>query len=161
MPVEVRDLGFEAIKAQFGSSLSGDVGSVRFGSVGDAASAEHVRNDGRGSGLTVATVLSFHEFGAGVPERSVVRAWADENHAALGDAFQTGVLEQLSGFGSPQATLSRIGKIAAEGMARHLRASIPPPLAESTLANPDRNPNGIPLLDTGQILGSLDFEVDA
>lgn len=158
--IEVKDQRdrFDAIMAAFADSPGA---SVKFGSVGSAAGALHVPNDGGPAELPVATILAFQEYGtARIPERSLVRAWTDGHHRELGDAFKTGVLRQLAAQGSTTATLELVGKVAREGMTRRLWSRIPPPLAAATLANPNRDPRGIPLVDTQQIMDSLGAEVE-
>lgn len=159
MSVEVKDTdrGWEAVVSAFDDSPGA---SVKFGSVGAAAAADHISNDGKPSGMTTAGILAVHEFGVGVPERSVVRVWVDSNHAALGDAFRTGVLDQLSGNGTTEKTLDRIGKVGAEGMRRRIRGFIEPALSARTQADPNRDPRMIPLYDTQQIIDSIDREVE-
>lgn len=149
---------FDEVIAAFDDSPGA---TVKFGSVGPRAAAGHIRNDGTVTDTPVATILSFHEYGLGVPERSVLRAWTDENkRSTIGDAFRTGVLSQFSGYGSTADTLDRIGKVATEGMQRRVRGFVPPPLSPVTMANPYRDQRGIPLLDTTQILESLGHETD-
>lgn len=143
------------------AAYRGATGVVKFGSVGTAAAKNHIANDGRDSGLPVATILAIHEYGVGVPERSVIREWVAGNADVLRRAHSTGTQRELAGRGTREDTYKSVGKAASEGLQRRIRNFIPPPLSPRTMANPDRDPRGIPLWDTGQILDSLGYEVES
>lgn len=57
---------------------------LRVGVIGDGASKPHEGAEG----LTVAEIAAKHELGLGVPERSFIRAWVDQNRARLDEEMR-------------------------------------------------------------------------
>jgi hypothetical protein len=97
-------------------------------------------------------VAAAHELGLGVPERSWLRGWADENedeNAALMKRIARGIakgdipLEQLA----EQTALSM-----TSGIQERISRGIPPPLSQTTI---DRKGSSVPLIDTGQLRTSI------
>lgn len=148
------DAKFQAIRAAFDSA--GGTAAV-FGSVAPKSSEVHYDNEGKPTDLNTATTLAVHEFGLAphAPERSVIRAGVISSKAQLARTFKTGVLRMLAGQGDAVQTMEGVGKRAAEEFRRRIMSSIPPPLSARTMADPNRDPRGIPLLDTGQIMDSI------
>jgi hypothetical protein len=106
---------------------------------------------------TVGDVATANEFGLGVPERSFIRAWADEqeaeNQAALrkiGEAVTKGTLP------SAEVGLERLGlKMVGEIQAR-IAGGIDPPNAPATIA---RKGSSTPLINYGQLRSSVRHKV--
>lgn len=103
-------------------------------------------------GTTVGDVATFHEFGLGVPERSFIRSWADENQ----DKVKAFIKEQKAKGTSDDQTLERVGLLAVGGIQEKIASNIPPPLAASTIA---RKGSSTALIDTGQLRASISYEV--
>lgn len=125
-----------------------------------AQGGETVHNESK---LTLLELAAIHEFGspkAGIPERSFIRGTLDsaEAKASMAKLF---------------ADLARkviLGKMSAEKAARIIGAymvtliktriltgdGIPPPNAQSTI---DRKGSSRPLVDTGQLVGAITYEV--
>jgi len=108
-------------------------------------------------GLTVAEVAEINEFGLGVPERSFVRAFAEETEAEhvetmrkLGEAIVKGRTTAIAGL-EAVASLYR-GKIQAK-----VASGIDPANAESTIR---QKGSATPLIDTGQLRSSVDARVE-
>ena len=60
--------------------------------------------------------------------------------------------------GTPKSELPK-GRTASTRIAG-IMARLPPPLAQSTQANPDRDQRMIPLFDTGQLLRAISVKID-
>lgn len=104
------------------------------------------------SGLTVAEVAAFHEFGLGVPQRSFIRSWFDEaieeNRALIHSQLRLVVQRKLT----LDVALERIALKLEANIKRRIRNRIPPPLAQSTI---DRKGSSVPLIDTGQLRNAI------
>ena len=123
-----------------------------------------VRDDGRprsGGGPTNAELVTIHEFGVDtenvkIPGRSFIRSTLDKNLAAyrrLGrELAGRAVLGQIK---LTQA-LSLLGLQVEKDIRARIRAGIPPPLADSTIA---RKGSTIPLIDTSQMIRSITHKV--
>lgn len=163
--IEDRDLGWRAI-ADAVQALDGR--SVLVGSTGPEAAAPYVDPEsGRENDFHVALLLSWHEFGIGVPERSVVRAWADERPREFKDrTLVAPFAKALDSAGDGVGELEGVGETLSKSMRTRLEAGISPGLSSATIANRDRpselarDGRELPLLDSLQILGSLTFRVD-
>ena len=117
--------------------------------------AEGSASHGEVSNIDVAL---FHEFGTeDIPERSFIRAWADENEAAnserlrkIGEAVVRGAVPSV------EVGLERFGALAVADVQRRIVSGIPPELADSTVA---RKGSSTPLVDTGQLKSSVTYQV--
>lgn len=156
---DIQTLDLIAMEELIGEEFNGTI--VKFGSIGRDAEAEFIRNDGTPSGLSVANIVTFHEFGLGVPIRSSVGAWTDGHKRDIGDTFREGVENLLDGFGDAQSVGEAIGEMASVGIGEFIEEdNVRPELGDWWLHDPWRDPDGIPLFDTGQIVGSMSFEVE-
>lgn len=104
-------------------------------------------------GLTVVEVGTFHEFGLGVPRRSFIADWEDENEAKhkaqlrqMAQAVVTGKVESV------EQGLARLGTLYQAEVQKRISDGIEPPLAESTIR---RKGSSKPLIDTGQLRSSI------
>ena len=109
-----------------------------------------------GSNITIAELAAIHEFGLGVPERSFLRAWFDQNEDRA-RSFVTELLKAVvKGKYSKEQALELLGtKLQAEIQAR-ISAGIDPANAPSTIA---RKGSATPLIDTGQLRSSMSYKV--
>lgn len=110
------------------------------------------------SGITNAQLALIHEFGLGVPERSFLRATFDQLkdiwHAFVAKVFKPvadGKIDLMK-------ALALIGERVKSDIKRRITqgSGIPPPNAPSTIA---RKGSDRPLVDTGRLVGSIDYEV--
>lgn len=85
-----RDNGYKALFNRLARQNQGRV--VDVGVIGSKAAGIY-----EGTGLTVADVASFHEFGRGVPERSFIRAYVDEHRNEIEDLLRKTALRVISG----------------------------------------------------------------
>jgi len=103
---------------------------LKVGAIGDAAAAKHKD----GNGATVGEIITAHEFGLGnVPERSIIRAYVDENRPRIAEMVKRVGVQTALGKISAVAGLKLIGfKIVGEIQAR-MAEGIPPPLSPEYL----------------------------
>lgn len=130
--------------------------SLTLGVQGPQAAAEHRDPDGASSGLTVGELAAIHELGLGVPERSWLRAWFEENHKRVVEDLRTGLVQVVAG----RMTVDQLGEVLGVRYVGDIQArisnGIPPPLADSTIA---RKGSSVPLIDTGQLRSAITYVV--
>lgn len=111
-----------------------------------------------GEGATVAEVASYQEFGTEtIPERSFIRAWADENqekNLQMGEKiFALAVARGLD----PIQAVNQIGQKLVSSIQARIAAGIPPALDPKTIS---RKGSSTPLIDTGQLKASIRYKVE-
>lgn len=112
------------------------------------------RDDGA---VTNPQLAAWHEYGTSrVPARPFIRPTMDANFGkyrkmAAKLADQVMALRMTKG-----AALKLIGMAAVADVKARIRAHIPPPLADSTS---DAKGSTTPLIDSGQLLGAITYEV--
>ena len=107
-------------------------------------------------GKTTAQIGAIHEFGLGVPMRSFVRGYMDENTDTIVQ-MQDAALGRILDGADPRAEAGRLGLRLESGMRERILARINPPLAASTKRR--RGENAVPLVDTSQLLGAIRSKV--
>lgn len=128
------------------------LGSVSVGVLGPAANEQH----GEGE-LTTAQIAEIHEFGLGVPRRSFILDWANENEPAIKKKMADLFRPVLLGKRTTEQAYALFGVWAQGQIQARISAGIDPPLAASTIA---RKGSSKPLIDTGQLRTSISFKVD-
>jgi hypothetical protein len=146
--VQVRDNGAARLVRTVGSGA----GSVDVGALGPRAMAVH-----GDSGVTVAQVLEWAEFGIGQPMRSWLRDWIEQSQAEILAVQRREYARVLSGAQSKDQALARIGVWIVGQIQARIAAGIPPANAESTIA---RKGSSTPLIDTGQARSSIASRVN-
>lgn len=150
-----RDGGFAALFKRLGDSA----GLVLTVGIHGPEGKEPAENpDGKPAGpLTVADIATIHEYGLGHnPERSFIRAWADENKAQNEQALIKIGQAVVQGKFTAEQGLDRAGvRFVAEIQAR-IKAHIPPPLQLKTI---ERKKSSTPLIDKGQLWSSIRHKV--
>lgn len=107
---------------------------------------------------TIAEIATFHEFGIGVPERSWLRGWFDENRESIKREIRKAGKAVIEGRLEPAAALDLLGqKFVGDIKARISSGADFEPLAESTIA---RKGSTRPLIDTGRMIGAISHEVN-
>ncbi len=106
--------------------------------------------------LTVADVATFNEFGLGVPERSFIRAWYDEQGAANRAKFRALSARVLRGELTQERMLEQLGLLFVGQIQQRITDGIAPENAESTKK---QKGSSKPLIDTGQLRQSITYEV--
>lgn len=110
-------------------------------------------------GLSHATVLAIHEFGGGnVPARMPIKKGLIAGKRKIDKAWKTGVEKIHAGTAGAELAEEAMSEILVDAIKDGIRKGLPPALAASTLANPDRDSRGIPLLDTEQLIDSIEAE---
>lgn len=129
---------------------------VKVGIFGDAASETKEGRDETGLATNV-EVASFHEFGLGNnPERSFIRATVDDSLEEIKELQRKvgkGILQRR--FSEAQG-LGIIGAFVQAEIQKRIQAGIPPDLTDATK---DRKGSSTPLIDTGQLIQSIAWEV--
>lgn len=109
------------------------------------------------SSFTVAQVASFHEFGTEtIPERSFLRGTLAAKKNEIGTAAARFLKDRIYQKVSTEGALNRLGLYVKSLIQGRIRAGIAPPLEETTIA---RKGSSKPLIDTGQLLNSIQHEV--
>lgn len=146
--------------------------SAKIGAVGEEASEAHE------GGPTNATLLAIHELGADIdvgersdvatrethaaikvhiPERRPIRRTFAEKRGELISLTARVARDVLAGKLDPIAAMGIIGAWGAAAIKRTITAGLTPPNAPSTIA---KKGSSKPLVDTGQLVGSISFVVD-
>lgn len=147
-PVSVQDRG--------AARLIRDAANAHFEiKLGVFGSEKHANPDGSPGPLTVAQLLEIHELGLGVPERSVLRAWAEKHEGDIQNDMRAAVRQTLLGRLSPERAAKLLGvRWVGQLQVFISTGQVQPPLAESTI---DRKGSSTPLLDTAQLKSALTF----
>lgn len=160
MKVEIidKDHGWNDL-ARFFRRNGGKTPAAKAGIVGAKGAAMH--EDAKhedGQPMSNADLALVHEFGADrVPERSFIRAAFDANRERYIEQFKTLIGAVYDRKLTLRRALGLLGQQASSDMRNKIRAGIPPPNAEATIA---RKGSSKPLIDSGQLINSVSYEVD-
>lgn len=153
--VKARGPGMKRVK-QIAASLSKPI------KVGTLAKAGTHKSDAR-SGLSVAEIAFWNEYGTRrpdgsvhIPERPAFREAATELAGKPAQMFIRGQLSQATTAAATTQALERIGLYAQSVVRRHLVDLKDPPNAAVTVL---RKGSTNPLVDTGQLVRSISYEV--
>jgi len=130
--------------------------TIEVGIFEDAGTAQKIAGDGQGPvEATLAEIASFHEFGLGVPQRSFLRAWFDENEERLFATF----VDRLGANGPTgwAVALNQVALWVQADIQLRITKHIPPPLKKATV---DRKKSSTPLIDTGQLRAAITARVN-
>jgi len=145
--VTVRDRGYNRLMRRLQRKNS--QAEVTVGVHDDAGS--------HGDGASVAEIAAFHELGLGVPERSWLGGWVDENEAENKTALRQVGKDLIKGrIGSVEQGLERFGHAAVGGIQQRISDGIEPELADSTVA---QKGSSTPLIDKGTLRTSITHKV--
>ena len=101
-------------------------------------------------GTAMDVIGAAHEFGdAHVPQRSYLRAWAEENAGPAQDKMQAAFEKHED---DPQSALEEFAQWAIAGIKQRIRDNIAPELSEQTIK---RKGHDIALIDTEQLINSI------
>lgn len=127
---------------------------IRLGVVGKDAGKAH-----EGTTMTIAQLAEIHELGLGVPERSFLRAWAEQNEAQIEADLRQAMKRILQGRLTPAQAAQLIG-VRFVGQLQQFIADgkVQPPLSPSTVA---QKGSSVPLIDTGQLRSAISFLVES
>ncbi|ETS31164.1 hypothetical protein PTE_03118 [Photorhabdus khanii NC19] len=91
-----------------------------------------------------------------IPERSFLRSTFNENKGKYANKLAKSIKSELKNNGDPQQALEKLGEIVARDVKRKIQAGIDPPLSQATIK---RKKSSKPLIETGQLLQSITYEV--
>lgn len=148
--IRVIDRGYKKFLARIESFAKRQSDAVTVGFHSDAGSHD--------AGVTVVELASWHEFGIGVPERSMIRSWVDENEAEIREqVVNIGNGVASGAIATKQQALNLFGVWAQGDIQVRITEGIAPGLADSTLKK--KGDKTTPLIFTGQLLSSVTFKV--
>lgn len=150
MKIRETDRGWKALKAR----LDKFAGAVKEITVGI-----HAQDGDAPKGDTkLLDVALAHEFGLGVPRRSFIADWHEENRAkheqqmiAMAKAIVAGTVP------SAEVAAQRLANLWVGEVQKRIVAGIAPALAEETVR---RKKSSTPLIDTGQLRSSVSYAID-
>jgi hypothetical protein len=144
---------------------------VTVGVHGDDGAQDHEGGSGfarddtaQSSGLTVAEVGGFHEFGVspfqlrsgavhpGIPQRSFIRAWFDESQAFIAETLQSQMALVVAGKLTAEKAGERIALAFEGSVKQRIARGIPPPNAPATI---EAKRSSKPLIDRGQLRAAV------
>jgi hypothetical protein len=117
-----------------------------------------------GSALTVADIARFHEFGVspfqlpsgavhpGIPQRSFIRAWFDENQDFIAATLRSQMQQVIAGKLTAETASARIALAFEGSVKQRIARGIPPPNAPSTIA---AKGSSTPLIRYGQLRNAV------
>jgi hypothetical protein len=106
---------------------------------------------------SVLEVAIWNEFGtAGIPERSFIRAWFDENSERLHEAVRRMLEAAVAGKYAKDQALELLAQRFVAEIQKRMARGIPPPNAPSTVA---RKGSSTPLIDTEQLRSSISYRI--
>jgi hypothetical protein len=127
---------------------------------GEKAVTVGVHSDAGGGyegGASVLDVATMAEFGIGQPQRSFVRAWAEEHKDDANASIRRIAQGVVAGKLDERSALEQLGLWAVGSMQARISAGIEPPNAPSTIA---KKGSSTPLIDKGQLRSSITHKVD-
>ena len=143
-----RDMGYRALLARFREAATRDP-HVTVGI--HAADAE------RGKEVSNAEIAVFHEFGTkNMPARPFLAPTMDMNKDKYAKMIELGMGRWIDGTSTMKREFGIIGTIAKGDVQRFITKLKEPRLADSTIA---AKGSTNPLIDTGQLRASIDYEV--
>lgn len=120
----------------------------------DGKGAEKMHGD-----LTVGELATIHEFGLGVPERSFLRAWFDQERPAILEALRAAHRQVLLGKLTPKQAGELLGMRFAGQVQKYISdRRVQPELSEQTIK---RKGSSVPLIDTGQLRSAITWLVES
>jgi hypothetical protein len=123
-------------------------GTIDLGVQGKEATMSHPN-----STETIGAIAAMHELGLGVPERSFIRSWIDDNEKMLSADAAAALQSVIAGKESRNKAFSRITTKWVNAMRKNIAdGNIRPPLAATTIA---RKGHSVPLLESGTVLNAI------
>lgn len=98
-------------------------------------------------------IATFHEFGFGVPRRSFIADWFDQNEMQAGKVLRKLAGNHVAGKEDLKTSLTKFSTWAVGQVQARIAAGIAPPLAPSTIRQ--KQGKTVPLINTGQLRSSI------
>lgn len=121
----------------------------------DGRTPKEQRDGGVGPVANLAQVAGAHEFGIDVRERSFLRATSKAHGRELLRLYGQALVAEIEGDTDADRRIARAGLAATTAVRDRIDARIPPPNAPATRAAKESD---VPLIDTGQLKGSIRAE---
>jgi phage gpG-like protein len=122
---------------------------VRVGIFGEEAAKDH-------GGRPNVVIAAAHELGTDtIPERSFIRATVDAKSKLIAGTAKRLAAAVIAGTQTHAQALNVLGQFVRGLMQERITANIPPPLKPATIK---RKGSSTPLIDTGQLRASIDYE---
>lgn len=116
--------------------------------------AELAASDRSAPPQTMAEIANEHEFGLGVPERSWLRAWVDENQPMIQNDLRRAAMRIIEGKLTIQQAADLLGTKYVASIQTRIANGIAPANAPATI---ERKGSSTPLIDTGQFRSSITY----
>jgi hypothetical protein len=108
-------------------------------------------------GLTLLEVAAAHEFGIGVPRRSFIADWQDENRERHKQQVAVMAKSIAAGKMTAKVAAERLGNLWVGEVQKRIAAGIKPELSEQ---RKKEKKSSVPLIDTGQLRSSIAYAVN-
>lgn len=108
-------------------------------------------------GTPLIAVAAAHEFGLGVPRRSFIADWADENLALHKKQVAAMARAVVAGTVDANQAAARLANLWVAEVQKRIVAGIAPPLSEKTIR---RKKSSTPLIDTGQLRSAITYAIN-
>lgn len=123
------------------------------------SSGAHKGKGKQKSPITMAQLGAVHEFGSAdgrIPERSYMRSAVAAGADKLRKLAKKLSVQVTEGKMDKKKALGVLGQAMVDMMRSKIRESVPPPNAKSTI---EAKGSSKTLIDTGQLMGALDWEI--
>jgi hypothetical protein len=107
-------------------------------------------------GMTIVEIATINEFGLGVPQRSFLRAWFDENEPRAQEAMRRLLVSVVEGKRTKEQALEVFGLWVQGEIQKRISEGIAPANAPSTIA---KKGSSTPLVDNGILKSAVSFRV--
>lgn len=157
----VIDRGYNALKRRWMRSGGKRVAT---GIMGEAGSDPRTSAIADGDAVTNLMIAAVHEFGApsvGVPERSWLRAYVDENEKRIRAMIRAVAEDIIAGKITEEVALGRLGSKIVGEIQDRISEGIAPELSDRRKAEKevDGKPGDTPLIDSGQFWQAIQWAV--
>lgn len=106
----------------------------------------------------VVQIASAHEFGLGVPERSFLRSWFDQNESKAQALFSKLLLKVIARKLTKERAIEFFGLWLQGEIQKNIsEGNISPSLALETV---ERKGSSTPLIDTGQLRSNISYRIE-
>lgn len=110
--------------------------------------------------ITMAQLAAVHEYGSRdgrIPERSFMRSTVNANRSAIEKMLEKLSAQVIDKKKTRKQALGIVSQFIVDKMKGRIAEGVPPPNAASTVARKGSNHT---LIDTGQLVGSIDWEIE-
>lgn len=158
-----KDNGWKKVKAQLSAGdWVANIGFIR---------PSQMHKSETGETVPMAKLAAIHEYGAvisadksitgkaiTIPERSFMRSTMHEKKSEISKRLQKIIVKVLDPQNpiSPQKGLATLAQYISQQMKAKIRSGISPGLSQWTI---DRKGSSTPLIDTGQLINSIEFDI--